>query len=136
MKHLIILSGILFLTLSTYSQSEKKIKTLGITKTVITQTHYEDGLKETYVLEEKYFNKEGKLIEHKDFNKEGKLKEWQKFTYTEKGELETETTLNSKGNMVKMIKYEYKNGMKISKHYYDAKSRLIKTKSYEYSINK
>lgn len=132
MKNVIIVIVFLFsITASVFSQNEKKAQKYRIKTVAITKTVFEYGDKKE-LIEEKSFDENGKLTEYKEY-KDNKIKEWKKYTYIHDGNLESEQTLNAKGQVTKKIVYKYSNGLKISKSYYDAKDRLKKQKDYEYN---
>lgn len=133
MKHILI-TLLLISSLSISSaQSEKKVKEHKIHTKVESVIDYEDGLKKKRVVLEESFDEKGQLIEFKDWTKDGKIKEWVKYSYTDDGQISTEEKFNHKGSLIEKIVYEYKDGLKSKKSYFDNKQRLIKDKYYEYT---
>ncbi len=95
---------------------------------------YDSGLDKERLVEEKSYDKEGRVVEFKDWNKDGKIKQWIKYSYNADGTVATEVTLDTKGKIVEKVVYEYRDGFKYKKSYYDNKDRLVKEKIYEYSF--
>jgi len=118
--------------MSLSAQSEKTVRKHKISQRVEKIIDHEDGLTDKRISVEQYFDREGRLLEFKDLTKEGKVKEWFKYTYNADGDMLTEITLDSKGNVEEKVVYEYLNGLRVKKNYYDAKDRLVKEKFYEY----
>lgn len=133
MKKLFFIS-VLFLTfMEMAAQDSKVIVKHKISSRVEKVIDYEDGLSDKRITKEQHFDKEGHLIEYKDWTKDGKIKEWKKYCYNEGGLIQSEETLDAKGRMQERVVYEYENGLKVKKSYYDGKERLVKEKFYEYS---
>ncbi len=130
----IVLMLLIVLPLVVNAQDRKTVKKYKISHRVEMEIDHESGLNDKRTLEEQYFDVDGRLIEFKDWNKEGKIKDWFKYTYTSDGLLETEVTLDAKGNLTKKEVYEYENGLKVKKITYDSKNRITKEKFYEYDF--
>lgn len=116
-------------------QSTKNIVKKQITKRVITEINYADGLNKPMVEEEKTFDANGNVLVLKEFNNDGKIKTWMTYEYDANDDVICEKQLNAKGNVIEKIVYIYKDGLRTEKQYFDAKDRLVKKKMYEYSYN-
>ena len=116
-----------------HAQSKKKIKELGITSVIVHEYFLEES-KDKYVVEqEEYYDDEGRLIEIKEFNSRSELKIWEKYVYDDDDNLIEEIFLDAKGRVESKEKTIYKDNLKVEKHFFDAKDRMVKKKLYIYS---
>ncbi len=135
MKGYILLLALLF-SLGANAQSSKEVKEKGIVSQHVYEIDYSEGLNTEVLEKEDFFDAAGNLIELKEYNSKGEVDLWEKYTYTDDGEIKTETYLDKKGNVEKKVVYEYEDGLKTAKLYYDAKDRLLKKKKYVYKFRK
>lgn len=129
---LVGLCGLAMLT----AQNTDTVKGQRIKHKIETEIDYEDGLNVKRIMQEEFYDQQGRLIEFKDLTKDGKIKEWIKYTYNAQGQELTIVTLDNKEKVVETIKYEYLNGLKVKRSHYDNKERLVKEKFYDYEYFK
>ncbi len=131
----IVLTVMLSLGLSAFSQSQQSVEEHGIKKVQIFETDFENGERDKRIIEERVYDSAGNMIEFKEFGDDGKPEKWEKYTYNAQGKMTSESTFSAKGDLKKRIEHIYVKGLKTEKRYYDSKERLTKTKYYEYAYH-
>lgn len=113
-------------------QGRKDIIRNEVKTQVVNEYFIAEGIKAPSIERFQAYDAMGNVIEIKEFNKEGDVKLWERYEFNENGDPELEEVLDSKGNLIERVVIKYKNGLIISKEYYDKKERLEKRKEYIY----
>lgn len=123
---LFILLGIV---ISGNAQSRKTLKDNRV-KTITTWQY--DKLGEKVKKTVKTYNQQGNLIDKKSYDKDTKkLKSHSSYKYNAQNKKTEETKYNTNGKKKKIIRYTYKNGIKIQKKVLDGNGKLKSKKVYE-----
>ncbi|MBN1927853.1 MAG: hypothetical protein JW798_18620 [Prolixibacteraceae bacterium] len=137
MKHLLLFSLSLYLSLQVFAQDKKEVIEYGIQVKRNYEQDLSDGDKTPYLEKEEFYNFRGDLIEIKEYKNEGKTVDiWIKYKYDTQGNLIEEIVLDPKGEQEERYEYTYEGGLKTGKLYYDSKNRLYKKKLYKYELRK
>ena len=132
---LLIVFGVLFST-ALFSQSKQQIVSEKITSRTTFEQRLDKGIDKKYVIEELKYDAEGRLIERKEITRKGEIKLWVKYIFNADGNLIEEITLDMQGKIEKREVTHYKGTLRIFKEYFDAKGRMYKKKSYDYTFGK
>lgn len=113
-------------------QSSKVIRNNEIKSQTVYEYFLEDGIDEPVIEKIEEYDENGEVIELKEFSKEGVVKLWMKYKYDEEGRIVEETELDKKGRIVIREVTIYKDELRVEKHFFDGKGRMVKKKRYEY----
>lgn len=131
-RHLAILILLLVSVSVISAQGSKTIREKEITTITVHEYFIEEGYNEPVVESIETFNEAGDRVEIKQFNKGGEVKRWEKYVYNEDRDLVEEIFLDAKGKVTLTEKNIYEDGLRIEKHYFNPKGKMIKKKEYIY----
>ena len=131
-RHLSILILLLVSVTVISAQGSKTIREKKITTITVQEYFIEEGYNEPVVESIETFNEAGDRVEIKQFNKAGEVKRWEKYVYNENRDLVEEIFLDAKGKVTLTEKNIYEDGLRIEKHYFNPKDKMIKKKVYKY----
>lgn len=133
-KYHVLAGLILFFagSLAVAGQGKKTIREKQIVSLTVQEYFLDEGIEEPQVESIEIYNEEGERIELQEFNKKGAVKKWEKYLYDEDGNLLEQQFLDGKGRITRTEKNIYQDGLRVEKHYFDAKGRLYKKKTYLY----
>lgn len=114
------------------AQGSKTIREKKIASKTVQEYFIEEGFDDPVVESIEKYDEDGELVELQEFNKNGDVKKWEKYVYNEDGDLVEEIFLDEKGKVTLTEKNIYADGLRIEKHYFNQKGKLIKKKVYQY----
>lgn len=133
MKKFIFVIFLLALVTSVFSQSEKTLRTLGVTTK---ETWVNSNSKTKYLETLEKFDKEGNLIEEIKYTLEKSIRKHSKWTYNENSDKLTETIYDGSNKIISRIEYTYDGKLRASRKEYNEKGKLISWKTYMYEFTK
>ncbi len=114
------------------------ISTVLSQKQIETKTVWEYSYKGNKEIKQKEsvskFDTKSNLIEFTEYTNDGSFKKHQTYKYDRDNNKIEETHLDENGKIVKVIKYQYKDNIKIKKAEFDSKNKLKSQKVYEYTF--
>ena len=134
-NRLLLIIGLIYASFL-FSQNVTQISTTGIKNSKVFEQTLSNGIEQKYIIEETNYDAEGRIIERKVFSRKGNIKQWEKYKFDAFGNLTEELSLDHLGAIIKKEITIFKDQRRLSKEYYDAKNRLYKKKSYEYTYGK
>ena len=101
MKVKLIFASLLFsvFTLTSFSQSKKEVKKLGIQSSTTVVTESIDGKEKTRTDMSQKFDKGGNVTELIEYNKDGSIKKKEAHTYNKNNDVTEEIVFDDKGNV-------------------------------------
>ncbi len=129
MKKIIFMCLFLPLVIPLFSQSEKTIKSMGITAK---ETWVNIDTKNKYLELLEKFDSEGNLVEEIKYNTDKSIKKHTKWTYNENNDKLTEIEYDSSNKVISKIEYTYDGKLRVSRKEYNEKGKLISWKTYKY----
>ena len=136
MKTQLIFLSFIFsiLTLTSFSQSKKEVKKLGIKSSVTVVTESIEGKEKTRTDMSQKFDKNGNVIELIEYNKDGSIKKKEAQTYNKNNDITEELIFDEKGNLKKKITTEYNsNKDKTFETTSDANGKLLEKTQHGYN---
>ena len=132
MKTIIILSALIIISSSLFSQSRKKIKELGIESVTEVRVDYEDSNGKEIMRFVTEYNEKGYITKETDYDKTGKLTEIITYEYNEDNDKIKEVHYKPNKKVRKTYTYSYENGLLTERCTYDESNRLVSKKKYIY----
>ncbi|MFC2097344.1 hypothetical protein ACFLSI_03315 [Bacteroidota bacterium] len=134
MKKLIIINICLFLALSGFSQSQKKVKNLGISTRTEWAYIYKGKKEIAYKESFKKFDAEGNETETIEYNENGEVLLHVSFSYNKNDDITEEIKYNPDGTVSQTDKYKYSGKLKTERETFDGNGKLISRKKYIYEF--
>lgn len=113
-------------------QDAVTIKEKKIASRTVQEYFLEQGMDKPVVESIEKYDENGNLLEVKEFNSKGEVKLWEEYSYNEKGKVVEARYFNARGKLESREKNIYSDGLRIEKHFYNNKDKLVKRKVYEY----
>ena len=126
--------GFVFLAAPLSGQNKETIREKKISSITVQEYFVAEGMEKPVIESIENYDENGNLTEIKEFNSKGELKLWEKYTYNEEGKKLETRFFNARGKLESKEVNVYSNGLRVEKHYYNNKDKLIKQKVYEYEF--
>ncbi|HRX30567.1 MAG TPA: hypothetical protein P5349_01630 [Tenuifilaceae bacterium] len=128
----ILITILVFTSLSSVAQKPKKMKELGIKSKTEWQYTYENGVESKYIEYQATYNSKGKISEEKWFDEKGNTVKHFSYKYNQDGNEIEKVTYNSRNEVVQKEETSYENGLKVEKKVFDSQDKLKSKKVFEY----
>lgn len=129
MKKIIFICLFFLLVSPLFSQSEKTIRSMGITSK---ETWVNIDPKNKYLETLEKFDAEGNLVEEIRYSTDKSIKKHYKWTYNENNDKLTEVEYDSSNKIISKIEYTYDGKLRTSRKEYNEKGKLVSWKTYKY----
>jgi len=112
---------------------QMKVSPGRIKSLVVTEEKYDEKGTKSFPLEKIIYDNRGNVIEEYKYN-DGELESHYSYEYDSNNNKITETEYKKSGEVKKISRYKYENGLRVEKQVFDVKGKLRSKKIYKYTM--